>query len=117
MILHVQGSGTLFDKGTLPHRYYVSDSSRFDNTGKIVSNTCLTVIACRHLLSMQGVFLWLEALTQGEHARPAKMGVELPREPYRAGVSGPNSTNVGRGVMEEKWPGPESLVTMRMAVE
>ena len=69
-------------------------------------------MACIHTLSWQGVLRWLAALTQGEHARFAVMAMELPTEPYKAGVSGPKRTTVLNGVTAEKCPGPESLVTI-----
>ena len=65
-----------------------------------------------HTLSWQGVLRWLAALTQGEQARFAVMAMELPTEPYNAGVSGPKRTTVLSGVTAEKWPGPESFVTI-----
>ena len=74
----------------------------------------LTVIASMQAGSVQGVFLWLAALTQGEHANPANIGVLFPKDPYNLGVSGPNKTNVFKGVIEEKCPGPESLVTIKL---
>jgi len=72
-------------------------------------------MACIQRLFVQGVLRWFAAETQGEQARPAKIGIDFPRDPYKAGVSGPNKTIVGRGVTEEKWPGPESLVTITCA--
>ena len=42
----------------------------------------------------------------------AVMGIELPIDPYKAGVSGPKSTTVLKGVTAEKCRGPESFVTI-----
>ena len=50
----------------------------------------------------QGVLRWFAAETHGEQARPAKIGIDFPSDPYNAGVSGPNKTTVGKGVTEEK---------------
>ena len=55
-----------------------------------------------HTLFWQGVLRWLAALTQGEQANWAVMGIEFPKEPYNAGVSGPKSTTVFNGVTAEK---------------
>ena len=51
------------------------------SSGRTSANTWSTVMACRHLLSTQGVLRWLAALTQGEQASPAKIGVVLPSGP------------------------------------
>ena len=78
----------------------------------MVLNTHSGVIILIHWLSLQGVFLWFAALTQGLHAIPAKIGVVGPREPYSAGVSGPKITNVCISVIEAKCAGPESFVNI-----
>ncbi len=75
-------------------------------------NTKSGVIILIHWLSLQGVFLWLEALTQGLQAIPANIGVLGPNEPYSAGVSGPKITKVCMFVIEAKCAGPESFVSI-----
>jgi tetratricopeptide (TPR) repeat protein len=65
--------------------------------------------------SVQAVLRWFMAETQGEQAKRAVMNSALSLSaPYRAGVSGPNSTRVGSPTGAAKWAGPESLVTMAL---
>jgi len=51
------------------------------NSGWIIPKTCNGFMTFRQILSLQAVFRWFDALTHGEQASPAYIGVVFPNDP------------------------------------
>ena len=82
------------------------------------ASTCPTEMSCMQTLLSHGENRWLTALTQGLHEMPAQITCELdPNGPNSSGVSGPNNTTESTVVIDEKWPGPLSLVTKILEIQ